>query len=150
MPRPTPSEVPSAKDLLVHEMLERIADKWTLLAIDALEDGPRRFGEVRRRVGRVSQKMLTKTLRQLERDGLVERRVFAEVPPRVEYSLTPRGRALGAAVCDAWRWAARHAAEVQKSRASYDSAHRSTTTSRRAPSATTPRPAGTTRLRTVR
>jgi DNA-binding HxlR family transcriptional regulator len=113
--------VPSAKDLLVHEMLERIADKWTLLAIDALEDGPRRFGEVRRRVGRVSQKMLTKTLRQLERDGLVDRHVFAEVPPRVEYSLTPRGRALGAAVCDVWRWAARYAAEVRKSRERYDS-----------------------------
>jgi DNA-binding HxlR family transcriptional regulator len=124
MPTITADGGPSARDLLVHEMLERVADKWTLLAIDALENGSLRFGEVRRRVGRVSQKMLTKTLRQLERDGLVERWVFAEVPPRVEYSLTPRGRALGAAVCDLWRWAARHASGVQKSRAQYDAGRR--------------------------
>ena len=118
------SAAPSAKDLLVHEMLERVADKWTLLAIDALEDGTLRFGELRERVGAVSQKMLTKTLRQLERDGLIERTVYAEVPPRVEYRLTPRGRALGQAVCGMWTWAARHAAGVQQSRRQYDASNR--------------------------
>jgi DNA-binding HxlR family transcriptional regulator len=111
---------PTDKDLLVHEMLERVADKWTLLVIDALEEGTLRFGEVRERVGAVSQKMLTRTLRQLERDGLIEREVFAEVPPRVEYRLTPRGRALGRAVCGMWTWAARHASAVQESRRAYD------------------------------
>lgn len=120
MPRSATSAAPTPKDLLVHEMLERVADKWTLLAIDALESGTLRFGELRDRVGAVSQKMLTKTLRQLERDGLIEREVYAEVPPRVEYRLTPRGRALGAAVCGMWTWAGRHAAAVQKSRREYD------------------------------
>jgi DNA-binding HxlR family transcriptional regulator len=116
---PTPSGT-GDKEALVHEMLERVADKWTLLAIDALEDGTLRFGEIRSRIGSVSQKMLTKTLRQLERDGLVLRDVYPEVPPRVEYRLTPRGRALGRAVCGMWTWAERHAAAVQASRRAYD------------------------------
>lgn len=94
---------PSAKEMLVHEMLERIADKWTLVAIDALDDGGTlRFGELRRRMGPISQKMLTKTLRLLERDGLVSRAVYAAVPPKVEYRLTPLGRGLGKAVCGVW------------------------------------------------
>jgi DNA-binding HxlR family transcriptional regulator len=121
---PSRSAGPTDKDLLVHEMLGRVADKWTLLVIDALEEGTLRFGEVRERVGAVSQKMLTRTLRQLERDGLIEREVYAEVPPRVEYRLTPRGRALGQAVCGMWTWAARHAAAVQESRRAYDAKNR--------------------------
>jgi len=121
---PVRSTAPSAKDLIVHEMLERVADKWTLLVIDALDDGTLRFGEVRARVGAVSQKMLTRTLRQLERDGLIDRQVYAEVPPRVEYRLTPRGRALGQAVCGMWTWAARHAVSVQESRRAYDARNR--------------------------
>src|SRR5262249_26964015 len=77
------------KKALVREVLERIADKGTLLVIDALSGKEElRFSELRRALGGVSQKMLTKTLRQLERDGLVARRVYAEVPPRVEYRLT--------------------------------------------------------------
>ena len=90
----------SKKEALVREILERVADKWTLLVIDALE-GRRevRFSRLRERIGGVSQKMLTKTLRQLERDGLVTRRIHAEVPPRVDYTLTPLGESLGASVC---------------------------------------------------
>jgi DNA-binding HxlR family transcriptional regulator len=121
MPAATVSGAPATKDLLVHEMLARIADKWTLVAIDALDGaGALRFGELRRRMGPISQKMLTKTLRQLERDGLVKRAVYAEVPPRVEYRLTPLGRALGKAVCGVWTWAARHLGDVERARQAYD------------------------------
>jgi DNA-binding HxlR family transcriptional regulator len=121
MPSGAAADAPSAKDLLVHETLARIADKWTLVAIDAL-DGARalRFGELRHRMGPVSQKMLTKTLRQLERDGLVIRTVYPEVPPKVEYHLTPLGRALGKAVCGIWIWAARHLEDVERARRAYD------------------------------
>jgi DNA-binding HxlR family transcriptional regulator len=85
-------DFPPEKRALLHEILERVADKWTLLVIEAL-DGERelRFSDLQRRVGSVSHKMLTKTLRQLERDGLATRRVHAAVPPRVDYSLTPLG-----------------------------------------------------------
>ncbi len=93
----------------MREILERIADKWTLLVIDAL-DGERelQFSRLQQRVGGVSQKMLTKTLRQLERDGLVTRRVHATVPPRVDYRLTPLGEKLGEAVCGIWLWVDAH------------------------------------------
>jgi DNA-binding HxlR family transcriptional regulator len=112
---------PTAKDLLVHETLARIADRWTLIAIDALDGaGAVRFSELRRRMGTISQKMLTKTLRRLERDGLVTRAAYPEVPPRVEYRLTPLGRALGTAVCGVWTWAARHGDAVARAREAYD------------------------------
>jgi DNA-binding HxlR family transcriptional regulator len=109
------------KEALVHEMLERIADKWTLLVIDAL-DGEKelRFSRLQERVGGVSQKMLTKTLRQLERDGLVTRRVHATVPPRVDYSLTRLGEELGQATCAVWLWVEAHADAMQRSRRKYD------------------------------
>jgi DNA-binding HxlR family transcriptional regulator len=121
MPIAPSSEAPSANDILVHEMLARVADKWTLVAVDALEEGGTlRFGELRRRMGPVSQKMLTKTLRQLERDGLVNRVVYPAVPPKVEYRLTPLGRALGKAVCGMWAWAGRHITDVERARKAYD------------------------------
>jgi DNA-binding HxlR family transcriptional regulator len=125
MPSGISNDALSAQDLLVHDTLARIADKWTLVAIDAL-DGQRalRFGDLRRRIGPISQKMLTKTLRQLERDGLVRRAVYPEVPPRVEYRLTPLGRALGKAVCGVWAWAARHLADVERARRAYDATQR--------------------------
>lgn len=111
----------AAKEMLVHEMLGRVADKWTLVAIDALEEGGTlRFGQLRARVGSISQKMLTRTLRQLERDGLVVREVYPEVPPRVEYRLTPLGRSLGKAVCGIWTWATQHGADVERARRAYD------------------------------
>ena len=88
--------------------------------------GTQRFGELRRRMGPISQKMLTRTLRQLERDGLVRRTVFPEVPPRVEYRLTVLGRALGKAVCGIWTWAEQHLADVERARRSYDTRRRVT------------------------
>ncbi|MGH9371243.1 MAG: winged helix-turn-helix transcriptional regulator [Vicinamibacterales bacterium] len=105
MTRAKSSVSAEAKQALVHEMLERVAEKWTLLVIDALDSRQAlRFSRLRERLGGVSQKMLTKTLRQLERDGLVVRRVYAEVPPRVDYRLTPLGVSLGESVCGLWTW----------------------------------------------
>jgi DNA-binding HxlR family transcriptional regulator len=113
----------SIQETLVREILERIADKWTLLVLDALEDrGHIRFTDIQRHIGGVSQKMLTKTLRQLERDGLVTRRVHAEVPPRVDYKLTRLGERLGESVCGIWKWVERHASDVERSRGVYDKA----------------------------
>jgi DNA-binding HxlR family transcriptional regulator len=107
-------EASSTKEALVREMLERVADKWTLLVIDALEGQTDvRFSRLRERIGDVSQKMLTKTLRQLERDGLVTRRVHAEIPPRVDYRLTPLGESLGEAVCSMWTWVETHRRNAQ-------------------------------------
>ena len=111
----------AAKVALVHQMLDRIADKWTLLAIDVLGDGGEmRFSELRQRMGGVSQKMLTKTLRQLERDGLVTRRIHPVIPPRVDYKLTRLGEKLGDAVCGVWVWAEKHLKDVERARRAYD------------------------------
>jgi DNA-binding HxlR family transcriptional regulator len=111
----------SDRDRLARELLERIADKWTLLVIEALEDGfPKRFTRLQEQVGGVSQKMLTKTLRQLERDGLVTRRVHPVVPPHVDYQLTPRGASLGEAACAIWNWVDQHAEAVAHSRSAAD------------------------------
>lgn len=104
------------KEALVREILGRIADKWTLLILDELEDGPHRFSVLQKRIPEVSQKMLTQTLRSMERDGLIERKVFPEVPPRVEYKLTKIGLALGEAVCGIWKWAEKHYKEIEKLR----------------------------------
>jgi DNA-binding HxlR family transcriptional regulator len=123
MTRTRSSTTPSAKEALVHEMLERVADRWTLLVIDALESrNELRFSRLRERLSGVSQKMLTKTLRQLERDGLVVRRVHAEVPPRVDYRLTPLGVSLAESVCGLWSWVEAHLQDVEHSRRTYDSA----------------------------
>jgi DNA-binding HxlR family transcriptional regulator len=89
-------EAAALEEAMVREMLERVGDKWTLLVIEELgSGGEMRFTRLRDRIGNVSQKMLTKTLRDLERDGLVSRRVHAVVPPRVDYKLTKLGEALG-------------------------------------------------------
>jgi DNA-binding HxlR family transcriptional regulator len=110
----------AAKEVLLREILERVADKWTLLVIDELSSEGMRFTRLRDRVGGISQKMLTKTLRQLERDGLIKRQVFPVVPPRVEYRLTPLGEALGEAVCGIWTWVEQNMKKVEKSRRTYD------------------------------
>ena len=114
--------IDAGAELLVREVLERVADKWTLLVIVALEDGRLRFSRIREKVGGVSQKMLTKTLRQLERDGLVTRTVHPVVPPHVDYELTPLGESLGEAVCSVWLWVEQHMHDVQRSRRSFDAA----------------------------
>ena len=109
------------KEALVRELLGRVGDKWTLLVIEALSDGGElRFSRVQEAVGGISQKMLTKTLRQLERDGLVARRVHAVVPPRVDYRLTALGESLGESVCGVWQWVEKHLGAVERSRRSYD------------------------------
>jgi DNA-binding HxlR family transcriptional regulator len=108
------------KDELAREMIERIADKWTMLVLDALEPGAQRFTRIREQVGNVSQKMLTKTLRQLERDGLVTRTVYPVVPPHVEYKLTPLGLGLAESFCGVWKWADAHAGRVVEARRKYD------------------------------
>jgi DNA-binding HxlR family transcriptional regulator len=106
---------------LVREVLERIADKWTLIVIDVLgEHGVMRFTELRRHVGGISQKMLTRTLRQMERDGLVSRDVHPVIPPHVDYQLTRLGESLGEAVCSVWKWVDRHGRDVVNARRVYD------------------------------
>lgn len=85
---------PYRLDCPSRRLLDRIGDRWTVLLVGALDPGPQRFGALAARVGGISQKMLTQTLRSLERDGFVTRTVYPEVPPRVEYELTPLGRSL--------------------------------------------------------
>lgn len=97
-------------------VLDRIAEKWTGLVVLALGDQTLRFGELRERIGGVAPKVLTQTLRALERDGLVTRRVYAEVPPRVEYTLTPLGRSLGEPLAIVQDWAERNVAKVLAAR----------------------------------
>jgi len=108
-------------DELVNETIGRVADKWTLLLLEALEEtGPRRFSDLGRAVPGISQKMLTQTLRQMEREGLVRRTVYAEVPPRVEYELTGLGHELGEAFCGVWKWAEKNIERIEQARAAYD------------------------------
>lgn len=109
-----------AEDCPTRQVLDRIGDKWTTLIIGALQDGPRRFSELRREIGGISQKMLTQTLRALERDGLIHRTAYAEVPPRVEYALTPLGETLCAPIEAIRRWAEDHIDEVSAAQQRYD------------------------------
>ena len=101
-------------------LLDRISDKWVTLVICSLEDGPQRFSEVSRRLAGVSQKMLTQTLRTLERDGLVTRTVTASVPVRVDYALTPLGQSLLEPIKHVKAWAERHVPEVLEAQRGYD------------------------------
>jgi DNA-binding HxlR family transcriptional regulator len=108
------------------EMLVRIADKWSMYAIHVLaQESPLRFNELKRRVEGVSQRMLTVTLRGLERDGLVRRTMYPEVPPRVEYELTSLGETLRGIVCQVVTWTETHLYEVDGARARFDSQERS-------------------------
>lgn len=101
-------------------VLDMIADKWTTLVIGQLGDRPRRFSEIQREISGISQKMLTQTLRELERNGIVCRKVFAEVPPRVEYALTPLGEKLIEPLAVLRGWAEAHITEVSQAQAAYD------------------------------
>jgi DNA-binding HxlR family transcriptional regulator len=117
----TPSAVMDPKvEALVREIIERVADKWTMLVLEVLEEhGVVRFTRLGELVGGVSQKMLTKTVRQMERDGLVTRTVHPVIPPRVEYELTALGHSLGEAFCGVWIWAERHGEEIERARAAF-------------------------------
>jgi len=99
------------------QALERLADKWTCLIVYALLNGPRRHGELKRTIQGISQKMLTQTLRSMEADGLVARKVIDLIPPHVEYSLTPLGQTLSDPLVAICRWAMDHLPEMQAARA---------------------------------
>ncbi|MCM3294023.1 helix-turn-helix transcriptional regulator [Paenibacillus sp. MER 180] len=104
-------------------VLEIISNKWTSLVIYALENGSIRYGEMGRRIEGISKKMLTQTVRKLERDGLVQRHITPTVPPAVEYSLTPLGESLLQPMKELRQWARAHYANVEASRAAYDLAN---------------------------
>lgn len=101
-------------------VLDRIGDRWTVLIIGTLSEGAHRFSDIRRAVAGISQKMLTQTLRALERDGLVTRTVYAEVPPRVEYELTEAGRTLRAPLKALEEWSIEHFPEIKASWQTHD------------------------------
>ena len=105
---------------IFRSVLERVGDKWSLLLIGILEEGPKRFTELLRIVPGISRRMLTVTLRALERDGLVTRTIFAEVPPRVEYRITDLGRTLTGPVMALAGWAADHQLEIGANRSDFD------------------------------
>ncbi len=108
-------------EALVTELIGRVADKWTMLILEVLaEKGELRFGRLAALVDGISQKMLTQTLRQMERDGLVTRTVHPVVPPKVEYKLTGLGLGLGAAFCGVWVWASENLQEVEAARNDFD------------------------------
>jgi DNA-binding HxlR family transcriptional regulator len=108
-------------EALVTDVIARVADKWTMLIIETLiEHGEVRFTQIGRLVGGISQKMLTQTLRQMERDGLVVRTIHPVIPPRVEYRLTDLGFTLGEAFCGVWMWAGANLSRIEQARAAFD------------------------------
>ena len=104
----------------ISTLLARIGDKWTVLVVQTLGDGPRRFNELRREIPSVSQRMLTLTLRNLERDGLVSRVVTPSIPPRVDYALTELGRSLQKPICGLATWAMDHVEDIHSAQARFD------------------------------
>ena len=108
-------------EALVNEVIGRVADKWTMLILEVLaEHGETRFTRVGELVGNISQKMLTQTLRQMERDGLVVRTVHPVIPPKVEYRLTDLGVTLAEAFCGVWTWAETNLDRIEAARAAFD------------------------------
>jgi DNA-binding HxlR family transcriptional regulator len=104
----------------IRSTLDRVADKWTVLIIKFLDSGPIRFSELQHKIGSISQKMLAQTLREIERDGLINRTVYPTVPSRVEYSLTALGRSLQEPVAELNSWSEEHYGEVTAARELYD------------------------------
>jgi DNA-binding HxlR family transcriptional regulator len=108
-------------EALVNDLIGRVADKWTMLILEVLvEKGELRFTRLSELVQGISQKMLTQTLRNMERDGLVRRTVHPVVPPKVEYKLTGLGMSLGGAFCGVWVWAAENLEDVESARRDFD------------------------------
>lgn len=113
-------DVSPAVEALVRDVIGQVADKWTMLILEALEEhGTLRFTQVGRIVGGISQKMLTQTLRQMECDGLITRTVHPVIPPHVDYTLTEIGRELTAAFCGVWVWAETYHAQVEAARKAF-------------------------------
>src|ERR671923_1648202 len=118
-----PSNLHVAEDCrAVSEVLARVGDKWTVLVVTVLGDGPKRFNELRRALGSISQRMLTLTLRALQRDGLVTRTVFPTIPPRVDYELTRLGHSLLDPVSSLALWARRNRSGIAAARQRFDAA----------------------------
>lgn len=107
----------------ISTLLARIGDKWTVLVVQTLADGPKRFNELRREIPSVSQRMLTLTLRNLERDGLVNRTVTPTIPPRVDYELTDLGQSLQKPICGLARWAMENVGAIHTAQSRYDAEH---------------------------
>jgi len=121
--RVIPSNLHVAEDCrAVSEVLARVGDKWTVLVVSTLGEGPKRFNELRRALGSISQRMLTLTLRGLERDGLVTRTVFPTIPPRVDYQLTKLGRSLLTPVSELGAWARQNRSAIASARRRFDAA----------------------------
>ena len=115
-----PEQTDPALDALVREIIGRVADKWTMVILETLEEhGRLRFTRLGELVGGISQKMLTKTVRQMEADGLIVRTVYPIIPPRVEYALTEMGRSLSGAFCGVWLWAEQHREAITRARQSF-------------------------------
>ncbi|MGK6319252.1 winged helix-turn-helix transcriptional regulator [Sphingomonas sp. DT-204] len=115
------AEVDPRVEALVTDLIGRVADKWTMLILEALtEHGTVRFTGLGRLVEGISQKMLTQTLRQMERDGLIGRTVHPVIPPKVEYRLTELGATLSEAFCGVWVWADRNLTKVEAAREAFD------------------------------
>ncbi|MER5201115.1 winged helix-turn-helix transcriptional regulator [Streptomyces sp. NPDC002755] len=111
------ASIPVDHMAFIRQVLDRVGDKWSMLIIAVLENGPLRYTDLQRQIPGISQRMLTRTLRQLLEDGLITRTAYAEVPPRVEYALTPLGRGLHEIVMQLIGWAADHHDEIRASRA---------------------------------
>ena len=115
-----PQTFDPALEALVNDIISKVADKWTMLILEALEEnGTLRFTQIGKVVGGISQKMLTKTLRQMECDGLLKRTVHPVIPPHVDYALTELGRSLGGAFCGVWIWAETHYSQIEKARRAF-------------------------------
>jgi DNA-binding HxlR family transcriptional regulator len=116
-----PADLDPRIEALVTDLIGRVADKWTMLILEVLaEKGVLRFTRLSESVQGISQKMLTQTLRQMERDGLITRTVHPVVPPKVEYKLTSIGLSLGAAFCGVWVWAAENLKDVERARLKFE------------------------------
>lgn len=109
-----------ASNCPTRQVLDLIADRWTALVIGLLEDQPKRFSELQRGIGGISQKMLSQTLRELERSGMVTRTVYPEIPPRVEYALTPLGKTICAPLAAIRNWAEENIEQISSSQEDYD------------------------------
>ena len=120
-PHPSHQDLDPRVEALVTEVIGRVADKWTMLILETLTDqGELRFTQIGKAVPGISQKMLTQTLRQMERDGLVIRTVHAVIPPRVDYRLTDLGGTLAEAFCGVWLWAAANLERIEAARTAFD------------------------------
>ncbi|GHD15781.1 winged helix-turn-helix transcriptional regulator [Tianweitania populi] len=118
---PPPEVLDPRIERLVNELIGRVADKWTMIILEVLDaHGELRFTQLARKIEGISQKMLTQTLRQMERDGMVTRTVHPIVPPHVDYRLTELGQSLGAAFCGVWIWAEENLETVEKAREVFD------------------------------